>query len=252
MFKVLKVRAHQGSQAIPDIKKAEIVKPFRGLPILNDLKCSACDTSCKDICPVNAITLNPLRIDLGKCIFCGDCERYCQHNAIIFSNFHKLSCSLRESLLVDKNKTAENYQKESIQARKELNKLFGGSFKIRQVSAAGCNGCEWELNACGNVNFDMGRFGIDVVASPRHADAILITGPISQNMAPALEDAYQCVPDPKIVILAGSCAISGGVFQTSPALNREFISKHPIDLYIPGCPVHPLTVINGILDLMGK
>ena len=98
----------------------------------------------------------------------------------------------------------------------------------------------------------MGRFGIDFVASPRHADGIVITGPISENMAYALEDAYKSTPDPKIVILAGTCAISGGVFQESSTLNREFLEKYPIDLYIPGCPVHPLTFINGVLDFITK
>ena len=133
---------------------------------------------------------------------------------------------------------------------KEIKKVFGKSLKLRQVSAAGCNGCEMELNACSNCNFDMGRFGINFVASPRHADGLVVTGPISEHMAWALEDAYKATPDPKIVILAGACAISGGVFQNSTQLNREFLEKYPIDLYIPGCPVHPLTFINGILDFI--
>ena len=97
----------------------------------------------------------------------------------------------------------------------------------------------------------MGRFGMDVEASSRHADGLLITGPLTENMAAALVDAYKCTPAPKIVILAGACAISGGPFQNSDALNRSFLEKYHIDLYIPGCPVHPLTVINGILDFVG-
>lgn len=109
-----------------------------------------------------------------------------------------------------------------------------------------------ELSACSNVNFDMGRFGIDVMASPRHADGILITGPFAQNMTQALEDAYQNTPEPRLVILAGSCAISGGLLAESPAINRVFIQKYPIDLYIPGCPVHPLTCINGFLALVNR
>ena len=98
----------------------------------------------------------------------------------------------------------------------------------------------------------MGRFGIDFVASPRHADGLVITGPISKNMAYALEDCYKSTPDPKVVILCGACAISGGVFQDSSELNREFLEKYPIDLYIAGCPVHPLTFINGVLGLIGR
>ena len=132
--------------------------------------------------------------------------------------------------------------------RKEIKKVFGKSLKLRQVSAAGCNGCEMELNACNNVNFDMSRFGIDFVASPRHADGIVITGPITKNMAYALEDCYKSVPAPKLVILCGACAISGGIYQDSTEINREFLEKYPVDLYIPGCPVHPLTFINGVLS----
>jgi Ni,Fe-hydrogenase III small subunit len=108
------------------------------------------------------------------------------------------------------------------------------------------------LNAANNVQFDMSRFGIDFVASPRHADGVVITGPISENMAEPLERCYHAIPNPKIVILAGTDAISGGIFADSPALNREFLSKYSVDLYIPGNPVHPLTFINGVLDLIKK
>ena len=144
------------------------------------------------------------------------------------------------------------YEANAIKSTKQIKKIFGKSLKLRQVSAGGCNGCEMELNACSNVNFDMGRFGIDIVASPRHADGLIITGPITENMSKALEDAYLSVPEPKIIILAGACAISGGVFQNSNALKRDFLDKYKTNLYIPGCPVHPLTVINGILGIIGK
>ncbi len=251
MLNILKIRKVHGDQAIPDIKKVNIRTPFRGLPFINVKNCKKCSV-CSSICPTKAISTDPLSIDMGKCIFCGDCERECPEDQIKFSPFHKISTDNRKRLIVTKDVTEESYQAKAFSTRKEIHDLFGSSLKLRQVSAAGCNGCEWELNACGNVNFDMGRFGIDIVASPRHADGILITGPISENMATALEDAYNSTPDPKIVILAGSCAISGGVFQGSPALKRSFLEKHKIDLYIPGCPVHPLTVINGILGFLGK
>lgn len=251
MINILKIRRNQGYQAIPDIKKAVIRNPFRGLPLINTENCSKCKI-CSDICPVEAIRTKPLSIDMGKCIFCGDCERLCPEQSIDFTNYYKLASTSREYLIVDGSKSEDEYFTGAIEVRKEIKRIFSSSMKLRQVSAAGCNGCEWELNASGNANFDMGRFGIDIVASPRHADGIIITGPISANMAPALEDAFMCTPDPKVVILAGSCAISGGVFQNSPALEREFLEKHKIDLYIPGCPVHPLTVVNGILNFMGK
>jgi Ni,Fe-hydrogenase III small subunit len=159
---------------------------------------------------------------------------------------------LRENLIVDSNINQITYELNAIEPSEQLKKIFGKSLKLRQVSAGGCNGCEMELNACSNVNFDMGRFGIDIVASPRHADGLIITGPITENMADALEDAYLSTPDPKIVILAGTCAISGGVFQNSETLRRDFLEKYRVDLYIPGCPIHPLTFINGILGFLGN
>ena len=109
--------------------------------------------------------------------------------------------------------------------RKEISKLFGNSLKLRQVSAGGDNSCEWELNAAGNVNFDMGRFGIEFVASPRHANGIVITGPITRNMAEPLQICYDAVPDPKIIILAGTDAISGGIYADSPAIDRSFLEQ---------------------------
>jgi Ni,Fe-hydrogenase III small subunit len=136
--------------------------------------------------------------------------------------------------------------------RKEVRKLFKNSLKLRQISAGGDNSGEMELNASGNVNFDMGRYGIEFVASPRHADGIVITGPITANMAEATQICYEAVPSPKIIILAGTDAISGGIFSDSKAIQRDFLDKYPVDLYVPGNPAHPLTFINGILRLLGK
>lgn len=243
MFDTLKSRIYQGTQFIKDIENAPMREQFRGFPKFNpDI-----DASClENICPTKALNLNPLSIDMGKCTFCGACARACK--AVEFTNGYKLTSTNRNKLIVTAETNYDDYVKDALEIKKEITKIFGHSLKLRQVSAAGCNGCEMELNACSNVNFDMGRFGIDFVASPRHADGIVITGPISKNMAYALEDCYKSVPDPKIVILCGACAISGGIFQDSTQLNREFLEKYPIDLYIPGCPVHPLTFINGVLS----
>lgn len=243
MFDTLKSRIFQGKQYIEDIKNAPMRDQFRGFPKLHgNADCS----DCEGVCPTGALKTNPLSIDMGKCTFCGACERAC--SAVQFTNGYKLAATNREKLIVSPESTYEDYLKSAVEVKKEIVKVFGKSLKLRQVSAAGCNGCEMELNACSNVNFDMGRYGIDFVASPRHADGIVITGPISDNMAYALEDCYKSVPNPKLVILCGACAISGGVFQESSKLNREFLEKYPVDLYIPGCPVHPLTFINGILS----
>lgn len=241
MFDTLKSRIFQGNQFIKDIKNAPMREQFRGFPILSE----NCDCDEK-ICPTGALKTNPLSIDMGKCTFCGACER--AFKSVKFTNGYKLTSSDRNKLIITAETTYEDYLKSAVEVKKEITNMFGHSLKLRQVSAGGCNGCEMELNACSNVNFDMGRFGIDFVASPRHADGIVITGPITQNMAYALEDCYKSVPSPKLVILCGACAISGGIFQNSQTINREFLEKYPIDLYIPGCPVHPLTFINGVLS----
>ncbi len=243
MLDTIKLKYYQGKQYIPDIQNAPMREQFRGLPELNS---AFGDCPDKSVCPTGALKTNPLSIDMGKCTFCTNCQ--CQ--SIKFSNYYKLGSTSRNSLIIDENTSKEDYEKIAIQSRKEFQKMFSKSLKLRQVSAGGCNGCEMELNACSNPNFDMGRFGIDFVASPRHADGLVITGPITNNMAFALEDCYKSTPNPKIVILAGACAISGGIFQNSKELNREFLDKYPIDLYIPGCPVHPLTFINAVLDFI--
>lgn len=242
MLDTIKLKYFQGKQYIKDIKNAPMKEQFRGFPII---KSGEVDISC---CPTGALFKNPNSIDLGKCTLCGNCK--CE--AIQFSNRYKLASSSRERLIITENNTPDEYEKIAIESRKEISKVFSKSLKLRQVSAGGCNGCEMELNACSNCNFDMGRFGIDFVASPRHADGLVITGPITKNMAFALEDCYKSVPEPKIVILAGACAISGGVFQHSLELDREFLNKYPIDLYIPGCPIHPLTFINAVLDFISN
>ena len=252
MFDLLKLRKRHGYQAIPDIRTASPVSTHTGFPVLDASKCKEGCIPCKDICPTGAIRVDPLAIDLGKCIFCGECERVCKGGAIKFSNEYKIGSTERESLIISSGTAFENFRQTAIESKREIHQLFGRSLKLRQVSAGGCNGCEMELAACSNVNFDMGRFGIDFVASPRHADGIVITGAISRNMAPALMDAYKSIGEPKIVIAAGACAISGGVFAESEELNRNIFDKIKIDLFIPGCPPHPLVFINSLLDFIGR
>ena len=251
MLEALKIRLKQGRQYIPDVTANSPRKPFRGLPFIEESKCDGCG-SCAKACSLEAISVGPVRIDMGKCVFCNDCARACPNGAINFTNFHKLGATSRAALTVGSCVTPEKYLEYAIECKAEIVKIFGRSLKLRSVSAGGCNACELELNACSNVNFDMGRFGIETVASPRHADGVVITGPVTVNMAYALEDTYRAIPDPKLVILMGSCAISGGVFAASPELDRSFMGKYPIDLYLPGCPVHPLTFINGVLGLIGR
>jgi Ni,Fe-hydrogenase III small subunit len=247
MLKTLKILYHQGKQFIPDLTKVQVPGIFRGRPEISFEKVD--EEILVDVCPTNAILSNPVRIDLGRCTFCGECSRLFP-GKVKFTKDYKLSTNERSRLVISEGITEPVYLNPDL-IRKEIHKLFSGSLKLRQVSAGGDNSCELELNACGNVNFDMGRYGIEFVASPRHADGIVITGPLSRNMAEPLQITYDATPSPKIIILVGTDAISGGIFEGSPALDRRFIEENHIDLYVPGNPVHPLTFINGVLDLLG-
>jgi Ni,Fe-hydrogenase III small subunit len=247
MLTTLKILYHQGKQFIPDLTTAKVHGIFRGRPEISNDKVD--ENALVDVCPTNAIMANPVRIDLGKCVFCGECSRLFP-GKIKFTTDYKLSVNQRDSLIVHEGSVNTITVNPEI-VRPEIRKLFKGSLKLRQVSAAGDNSSELELNACSNVNFDMGRYGIEFVASPRHADGIVITGPISKNMAEPLQITYNATPSPKIIILAGTDAISGGIFNGSPALDRKFIEENHIDLFVPGNPVHPLTFINGLIDLLG-
>jgi len=248
MIDAIKLRVLQGDPIIHDVRTASLPKLFRGLPKIENKACIDGCNKCTEVCPTNAIKLNPVTIDLGKCVFCPLCEEICPENIIHFTNEYKIASATIENLIVTTETTHISVEK----ASEKIRNYFGKSLKLRQISASGCNGCELELNALSNVNFDMGRFGIEFVASPRHADGIVITGPITKNMAKATEICYEAVPKPKIIILVGTCAISGGIFQNSKEIERKFLAENKIDLFIPGCPPHPLTFINGLLDWLDK
>ena len=245
MLGEIKILYHNGKQYITDLRKAELKAPYRGRPEISNV--SVDEQVLKEICPTDAITTNPVCIDLGKCVFCGECA-FVFPEKVRFTADYKISSNIRENLLIREGETSGISIDEN-KIRKEIRKTFSGSLKLRQVSAGGDNSCELELGACGNANFDMGRYGIEFVASPLHADGIVVTGPISENMAEALRIAYDTIPEPKIFILCGVDAISSGIFAGSEALNRDILKIIKPDLYIPGNPPHPLTIINGILEL---
>ena len=246
-LRAVRVRISQGKQYVPDVRNA---KPtgFRGLPRIASVPCEAECTACLTACPTQAITLDPVRIDLGRCIFCSDCAEACPVEKFQYTETYKMASHSREGLIIGEGPTNEIQMKVS----EEIKRVFGRSLRLRSVSAGGCNGCELEVNALSNVNFDIGRFGIEFVASPRHADGLVLTGPITKNMSEALSLAYEGMPDPKFIIAVGACAISGGLFDGSSALDRGFLDRYKPSLYIPGCPPHPLTFLNGILDLLGR
>jgi Ni,Fe-hydrogenase III small subunit len=187
-------------------------------------------------------------IDLGKCVFCRECVRVCPKGAIEFTKEHSLCATDRNSLVIRGSAKPVFTPLDKVRAS-----MFRKSLRLRQVSAGGCAACELDTNVLNTLAWDLGRFGIQFVASPRHADGLLITGPVTENMALALKKTYAAVPEPKLVISVGSCAISGGLFRwPETESNRGADVMLPIDLYIPGCPPHPLTILDGLLRLIGR
>jgi Ni,Fe-hydrogenase III small subunit/Pyruvate/2-oxoacid:ferredoxin oxidoreductase delta subunit len=243
---VLNVKASQGKQFVPDVRTANPIG-FRGLPVIHGGACQEGCNACAASCPTTAIELKPLGLDLGRCVFCDECARACPQDKIKFTSGYRMASRTADGLVIREGTGGLG----PVEASAEIRRIFGRSLKLRSVSAGGCNGCELEINAMANVNFDCGRYGIEIVASPRHADGLILSGPVSANMAEALELCYQGMPDPKFVIAIGTCAISGGVFESSPALDRSFLGRFAPELYVAGCPPHPLSIVNGILDLLG-
>ncbi len=246
IFKSLQVRAAQGTPYIPDLRKA-VPQGFRGLPVLGAAPCGPACSACRDACPTGAITLDPLRLDLGRCVFCQACAEACPDGKVHFSEEPKMGASQREDLVIREGPVEQT----RIRANAAFKSLFGRSLKMRQVSSGGCNACELELNAAANVNFDAQRFGIEWVASPRHADALVVTGPLTRTMRDAVRLCWDAIPDPRFVVAVGACAISGGLYEGAAGVDRTFLEGVGPSLFVPGCPPHPLTFVNAILDFLG-
>ena len=250
MLNLLRARLRQGHRTIAFPADQPVLPDrFRGRPLLDSTKCRDGCAACIAACPVDAIakTGDRLQLDLGRCLFCVECAEACPEGALQYSQEYRLATRERGDLVLDG--TAVNLAR----ALDETTlRLFGRSLKLRQVSAGGCNGCEADVNVLNTVVFDLGRFGIQFVASPRHADGLLITGPVTENMREALQKTYDAVPAPKLVIAVGACAISGGPYADHPEVHNGADSMLPVDLYIPGCPPHPLTILDGLLRLLGR
>ena len=255
MIDIILERLRQKHRTIPWPKKEPVLpERYRGRPIIANEGClkSSCSRQCISCCPTDSLSESSgaakIRMDLGRCLFCLECTQACPDRCISFSRDYRLSAHKREDLLMDGGVEAF----EPAPGDRSIQKLLGRSLKLRQVSAGGCNACEADINVLNTPGYDLGRFGIQFVASPRHADGILVTGPVSKNMELALKKTWEAIASPKIAIAAGACAISGGPFRDHPEVCNGVDLIVPIDLYIPGCPPHPMTLLDGLLGLLGR
>lgn len=244
ILRALRTRANQGTQFIPDLRRAT-PRGLRGLPRLDPAQCKTGCEGCAAACPTGAIAVDPLRLDLGKCVFCAECVHACPEGAIAFSEDPRLAATARADLVL-----GADHELPAVRVAEKIRSYFGRSLRLRQISAGGCNACELELNATANVNFDLQRYGIEWVASPRHADGLVISGTLTHAMNDAIHLAWEAMPDPRFVVAFGACAISGGLYAEAD-IDRRFFETVTPDLYVPGCPPHPLTFANAILDLLG-
>jgi Ni,Fe-hydrogenase III small subunit/NAD-dependent dihydropyrimidine dehydrogenase PreA subunit len=251
MLNILRARLLQGHRTtrFPD-EEPKLPPRFRGRPLVDPERCASGCTACADSCPTGAIAAgeHALALDMGRCLFCAECIDACPDGALAFAPDIHLAERTRDALVVRSRAEAPG----ALELSRELHRLFGRSLKLRVISTGGCNGCESDVNVLGTIAFDLSRFGIQYVASPRHADGLLITGPVTENMRGALRETYEAIPEPRIVIAVGACAISGGPYIGHPEVHGGAESVVPVDLYVPGCPPHPLTILEGLIGLLGK
>ncbi len=216
-------------------------------------KCPEGCGECVPVCPTAAIAQpdgRGIELDLGRCLFCAACVEACPHGAITQTGDHRMAVRRRGDLLLGAPGREEVRLAAALDER--LRRLFGRSLRLRQVSAGGCGAAEADLNVLGTIGWDLGRFGIQFVASPRHADGLVVTGPATAAMELALRKTWEAMPDPKFVIAVGTEAISGGPFAGHPEVRNGVEAILPVDLFIPGWPPHPLTILDGLLRLLGR
>ena len=209
------------------------------------------------VCPAGAISGGSgeprYAIDLARCVFCGRCAEHALDGAIAMGREFELARRQRVGLVVEVEcdaaglTTARPSAPEGEQVAERIRRILGHSLQLRHLDSGSCNACDWELTALLNPVYDVRRLGIDVVASPRHADGVLVTGPVTRNLETAVRRTYEAVPEPRVVIAVGACAASGGIVGRSYASAGGVGEVLPVDVLIPGCPPRPEAIIFGLL-----
>lgn len=210
----------------------------------------------KAIATIDAARLG-VSLDKGKCILCGRCQEVAPDLFKIENGFVPPTREKRDLVESLGGRTAsegvkKSYEETGKELKEKISKMFGRSLAVREVDAGSCNGCEIEITALNNPIYDIERFGIHFVASPRHADVLLVTGVGSRNMEVALRRTYEATPNPKVVVAVGACACSGGIFGDTYATNAGVDNVVPVDVYVPGCPPRPEAILQGLLSAVDR
>jgi Ni,Fe-hydrogenase III small subunit len=214
------------------------------------------------VCPSGAISGEPgesrYAIDLARCLFCGRCAEDSPDAAIEIGRTVELAARSRERLVIQVERDADGRAAElpalpsGEQVAERIRNTLGRSLHLRHLDSGSCNACDWELTALLNPVYDVRRLGIDFVASPRHADGLIVTGSVTRNLEQAVRRTYEAVPEPRVVIAVGACAASGGIVPRSYASAGGVDEVLPVDVFIPGCPPRPEAIIFGILLAVGR
>ena len=252
------------------------VRPSFGFPRLDFSRCIACD-ECARACPTGAIRVTgtshgrkTLSLSYAACIQCRECISACPEDAISVSDDVNVAAYTRQQLTrtasfdVDPATGRASFRQveaepgpgldeSAARLRERIHGRLGRSLHVRQVDAGSCNACELEIAATTNAFYDLERFGIHLVASPRHADVLLVTGPVTRNMEIALRRTYEAAPEPRVVVAVGACGCSGGIFGEGTYASLGGVDRVvPVDVYVPGCPPRPQAILHGLLVAMGR